>query len=99
MTELNLGDPKPAVLTEDQIAEGITRTINAFAVLPDEMSGTKHLASTYAVYLDETGYIQPPQPVVNLELLRVIGLLELRIAALEKALDDAKIARGTVKPL
>lgn len=86
MSELENAPVPARVLTEDEVAEGITEVMNFASNLPDGMEGSKHLAATFAVYMDETGDMNPPKEVLDLALLRVIAGLETRIKDLESRL-------------
>lgn len=86
MSELEKPPTEAKVQTEDEVAEGITEMLNFASSLPADMPQTKHLASLFAVYLDETGDMDPPKKVLDLELLRAVAALEARIAVLEGGL-------------
>lgn len=96
MSEIANNSTPAKVLSDDEIAEGITSITNMAARLPEGMDAFRHLASVFAVYLDETGDMNPPKEALDLELFRVIGLLETRIVALEAALTKAGIDHPTI---
>jgi hypothetical protein len=93
MSELTPKGPSDVSrLTEDQVAERINVTVNAAANMPEGMDVTKNLAVTFAVHYDDTGKMDIPETVMQIELIRAVGNLESRIVAIEKGLRDANIS-------
>lgn len=80
-----------AKLTVEEVAARVNATVNAAAGLPDGMTVTKHLSTAFAVHYDDSGKMDIPETVMQIEIVRAVANLEGRVVALEQALRDAKI--------
>lgn len=97
MSDIENNAPTPRY-SDEQLGEAITNMMNNIATVPDELVASKNLLAVIAGHANSEGVLDVPLSVLQIELVKSIGVLESRIVALEQGLKAAGIEFRDTSP-